>query len=197
MKSDTSGSRVSADVNPPLDDQQARLLSILSGRAGEPVTYTELRDAGIEFPAGLIAELELAGVEIDRCRVGVPGGRPVRAVRLLSPVEGHGQAVGEVFEPLRSSEPPSSPPVPPQQPSRLARGSEPTLAPSPPPQPPSGPSPRPDAVYVSRGAPPARPTASCGRRGPGSSQNRMLPGRWWTTHAPGGRGGLFGGAAQR
>src|SRR5689334_18481780 len=139
MKSDKSESRVSADVNPPLDDQQARLLSILSGRAGEPVTYTELRDAGIEFPAGLIAELELAGVEIDRCRVAVPGSRPVRAVRLPSTFEGYGPAVGEAFEPPRSSEPPSSPPPGSQPPSSLTGGSEPTSSTSRRPQPPAPP----------------------------------------------------------
>lgn len=82
----------------PFDEQQQHLLSILSRRAGEPVTYDELRDAGLEFPAGLIAELELAGVEVDRCRVAVPGGRSVRAVRLPSPVEGHLQAAEEFHE---------------------------------------------------------------------------------------------------
>ena len=169
MKSDKSGSRVSADVNPPLDDQQARLLSILSGRAGEPVTYTELRDAGIEFPAGLIAELELAGVEIDRCRVAVPGGRPIRAVRLPSTVEGYAPAVGEALEPPPSSEPPSSPPLGPQPPSSLAGGTEPTSStsrrqpPAPPFQPPTS------------AAPPSQPPTSAAP--PPQASPRDLPPR--------------------
>src|SRR5581483_626907 len=86
-----------------------------------PVTYDELRDAGLEFPAGLIAELELAGVEIDRCRVAVPGGRSVRAVRLPSPVEGYPQAGEEPHGPSPGlGQAPSSP-----------RGLEPTSRPAP------------------------------------------------------------------
>lgn len=64
------------------DEQQARLLGILARRDGKPVTYGELREAGIEFPAGLVAELELAGVEIERGQMIVPGGRRVTALRL-------------------------------------------------------------------------------------------------------------------
>lgn len=55
---------------------------MLRSRAGEPVTYAELQDAGIEFPASLISELELAGIEVERCHRARPGERPVRAVRL-------------------------------------------------------------------------------------------------------------------
>lgn len=105
----------------PFDDQQEHLLSILSRRAGEPVTYEELRDAGLEFPAGLIAELELAGVEVDRCRVAAPGGRSVRAVRLVSPVEGLPQAAEEIHNPSPDLRPASSPPS----------GLEPTSRPAP------------------------------------------------------------------
>jgi hypothetical protein len=93
----------------PFDDQQEHLLSILSQRAGEPVTYDELRDAGLEFPAGLIAELELAGVDVDRCRVAVPGGRSVRAVRLPSPVEPH---AGEEIQKASPGLGPASRPLP-------------------------------------------------------------------------------------
>lgn len=57
-------------------------MGILSRRAGHPVTYAELQSAGIEFPANLVAELELAGVEIDRCYSAGSGGQVVRAVRL-------------------------------------------------------------------------------------------------------------------
>lgn len=73
---------------PPFDGQQARLLSILASRTGEPVTYDELRRAGFEFPAGLVSEIELAGVEIERCRAAGSDGRPVAAVRLPHSVRG-------------------------------------------------------------------------------------------------------------
>ena len=102
----------------PFDDQQEHLLSILSRRAGEPVTYDALRDAGLEFPAGLIAELELAGVEVDRCRVAAPEGRFVRAVRLVSPVEGLPQAAEEIHKPSPGLGPVSSPPRGPEPTSR-------------------------------------------------------------------------------
>src|SRR5205823_3417380 len=68
----------------PLDDEQAQLLSILAGRAGQLVTFDELRAAGIELPASLVAEIELAGVEIDRFNGVGADGRPVRGVRLPS-----------------------------------------------------------------------------------------------------------------
>lgn len=87
-KSERSWSGASSNVDPaPRDYQQARLLEILGRRAGEPVTYAELQAAGIEFPASVVAELELAGAEIERCRSAAPGGRPVRAVRLTQAVE--------------------------------------------------------------------------------------------------------------
>lgn len=52
------------------DRQQAALLEILGRTPGTPVSYDELRAAGIEFPASVVAELELAGADIDRCAVG-------------------------------------------------------------------------------------------------------------------------------
>lgn len=67
---------------PSLDPQQARLLEVLTRRAGEPVTYAELQAAGIELPASVISELELAGVEIERCHTVGRAGRRVMAVRL-------------------------------------------------------------------------------------------------------------------
>jgi hypothetical protein len=51
-------------------------------RAGEPVAYADLQSAGIEFPGSVVTELELAGVQIDRCEAPGPAGRTVRAVRL-------------------------------------------------------------------------------------------------------------------
>jgi hypothetical protein len=86
--SEQSESRVSADRNlVARDSQQARVLGILARRAGELVTYDELRAAGIELPASLIAELELAGAEVDRVSGIAPDGRPVTGVRLASPAK--------------------------------------------------------------------------------------------------------------
>jgi tetratricopeptide (TPR) repeat protein len=64
------------------DEQQQRLLRILERAGGAPVGYETLRGAGIEFPAGVVAELELLGVAIERCTDVHYGGRPVASVRL-------------------------------------------------------------------------------------------------------------------
>ena len=71
------------------DHQQALVLDALRRAAGAPVSYGELRQAGVELPASVVTELELAGVAIERCAgeqrgvVGVrldpakdPGARP-------------------------------------------------------------------------------------------------------------------------
>jgi hypothetical protein len=42
-----------------LDQQQAVLLEMLRRAAGAPVSYAQLHDAGIEFPASVVSELEL------------------------------------------------------------------------------------------------------------------------------------------
>lgn len=98
----------------PQDAQQALVLDILRRRGGEPVPFAELQAAGIEFPASLVSELELAGFEIERCNSARVGERPVRAVRLASAV---GQAPLEEIpdeppvDPTRgpTDEPPVSP----------------------------------------------------------------------------------------
>lgn len=54
------------------DRQQALVLEALRRAAGVPVSYAELREAGVELPASVVSELELAGVTIERC-VGDPG----------------------------------------------------------------------------------------------------------------------------
>ena len=52
-------------------------------RAGDvPVSYAELNDAGVEFPASVVSELELAGVAIERCFGRGSGPRRLRGVRL-------------------------------------------------------------------------------------------------------------------
>jgi hypothetical protein len=62
-----------------LDHQQARVLGALRRAAGAPVSYAELRAVGVELPASVVSELELAGVAIERC----PGkGRGAVGVRL-------------------------------------------------------------------------------------------------------------------
>ena len=50
-----------------LDHRQALVLGALRRAAGAPVSYAEFREAGVEFPASVVSELELAGVAIERC----------------------------------------------------------------------------------------------------------------------------------
>ncbi|MGZ4325632.1 MAG: tetratricopeptide repeat protein [Solirubrobacteraceae bacterium] len=61
-----------------LDHQQALVLDALRRAACAPVSYAELRDAGVEFPASVVSELELAGVVIQRCVGTGPGAAGVR-----------------------------------------------------------------------------------------------------------------------
>jgi hypothetical protein len=60
----------------PLDGAQARLLDILRAAAGEPVTFAELRARGIENPATLCYELEIAGLPITHVERPQLGGMP-------------------------------------------------------------------------------------------------------------------------
>jgi hypothetical protein len=50
-----------------LEAQQALLVELLRRAGGAAVSYSELRDRGIELPASVVSELELAGFPIDRC----------------------------------------------------------------------------------------------------------------------------------
>lgn len=70
------------DPDPGLEQQQALLLKALRRAGGAPVSYSELKDAGIEFPASVVSELELAGVEIERASGSGPGSRREVGVRL-------------------------------------------------------------------------------------------------------------------
>jgi hypothetical protein len=63
------------------DSQQQRVLERLRAAGGRPVTFAELRGVGIDFPAAVVSELELAGYAIDRLH---EHGRQV-GVRLLEP----------------------------------------------------------------------------------------------------------------
>ena len=53
------------------DHQQALVLAVLRRAGGAPVSYAELRGAGVDLPASVVSELELAGVGIERCGAGV------------------------------------------------------------------------------------------------------------------------------
>jgi hypothetical protein len=53
-----------------VDAQQALLLELLRRAAGAPVSYRRLRDAGIEYPASVVSELELAGLPLERSHDG-------------------------------------------------------------------------------------------------------------------------------
>jgi hypothetical protein len=55
--------------------QQALLLRALHRRQGEGASFAELQDAGVEHPASVVSELELAGVPIQRCELHEHGAR--------------------------------------------------------------------------------------------------------------------------
>jgi hypothetical protein len=55
------------------------VLDALRRAAGAAVSYAELRKAGIELPASVVSELELAGLAVQRC---FGQGRGVVGVRL-------------------------------------------------------------------------------------------------------------------
>lgn len=77
---------IQRDVGGPsmvLDLQQAELLELLSAAEGEPVSYGELREAGIELPASTVAGLELAGLPIGRCVLDKARGVGARLERPL------------------------------------------------------------------------------------------------------------------
>jgi len=56
-----------------LEQQQALLLAALSRAQAQIVSYDELRDAGIEYPASVVAELELRGFPLERSFGGAAG----------------------------------------------------------------------------------------------------------------------------
>ncbi len=100
-----------------LDPQQALVLEALRRAHGEIVTYGQLRDAGIEYPATVVSELELAGLPVERRLDGIAaaqlslvrwlGGQdPDRAAPNRSAAREHGRALahdlGRVVELLVS-----------------------------------------------------------------------------------------------
>jgi tetratricopeptide (TPR) repeat protein len=69
-----------------LDEQQAQLVERLRAAGGAPVSFEELRAAGIENPALLCYELAAVGLPITRtCAAG--GGMPALSVRLEDELE--------------------------------------------------------------------------------------------------------------
>ncbi len=85
-----------------LEEQQATLLRHLGNAHGKPVSYAALRDAGVEYPASVACELELAGAEIEHCYVSTgrgDAGARVPALRLdvqqiAEPARAHGPGPG-------------------------------------------------------------------------------------------------------
>jgi hypothetical protein len=67
---------------PTLEHQQAVVVEMLRRARGEAVSFDHLRDAGVEFPASVVAELELAGIPLRRCRVARGTGRRGTGVQL-------------------------------------------------------------------------------------------------------------------
>jgi hypothetical protein len=63
------------------DTLQQRLLERLRAASPEPVSFTNLRSGGIDFPAAIVSELELSGYPVDR----VHRGGVLVGVRLLEP----------------------------------------------------------------------------------------------------------------
>jgi hypothetical protein len=59
------------------DEQQALLLEALDGSPGA-VSYERLREIGVEYPASVASELELAGLPLERCYTDASS--PQRAV---------------------------------------------------------------------------------------------------------------------
>ncbi|MFZ0377033.1 MAG: hypothetical protein WAL38_04325 [Solirubrobacteraceae bacterium] len=109
------------------DEQQALVLNALRTAAGRPVSFSELRQAGVEFPASIVSELELSGIAIQRCRVS--GGREP-GVRLVLAAEPPAEPAPEPA-PAPTSEPiPNSTaaPAPAPLPTKPTFAAEPSLA---------------------------------------------------------------------
>lgn len=66
------------------ESQQAIVLRLLREADGATVSYERLRDAGVELPASIVSELELAGIPIEHRYEGA-GGSPRRPGVRLNP----------------------------------------------------------------------------------------------------------------
>ncbi len=104
-----AGARASTTTLEGRDHQQKLVLDALRRAAGAPVSYAELRAVGIDLPASVVSELELAGVAVERC---VGEGTGVVGVRLDPANEVTVQATPdpeEQFRPPFSRRPPVDP----------------------------------------------------------------------------------------
>lgn len=75
MAATDSGFSESLPLVRPLDEEQARLVEILRAAGGSEVSFEELRRQGIENPAVLAYELEIAGLAITHVQRLGPGDR--------------------------------------------------------------------------------------------------------------------------
>jgi hypothetical protein len=82
QRSEHGGETSPAAPSVGLDEQQARLLAALRRAGGAPVSYAELREVGVELPATVVSELQLAGVPVERCYGGSGDAPGVAGVRL-------------------------------------------------------------------------------------------------------------------
>jgi Tetratricopeptide repeat len=82
LSGEESGRGAPRGAPPARESQQALLLRVLREAAGATVSYAELRDAGIDLPASVVSELELAGIPIDHSYEGAGGARRRPGVRL-------------------------------------------------------------------------------------------------------------------
>jgi hypothetical protein len=69
----------------PLDEEQERLVEILRAAKGRPVSFEQFRLRGIENPATLAYELEIAGIPIAHVQQPRVGGSPVDVGIRLEP----------------------------------------------------------------------------------------------------------------
>ena len=77
MTPEVSGFADQSTLVRPLDEEQARLVEILQDAGGRPVSFEQFRAHGIENPAMLAYELEIAGFPIAHVHRRQPGGPPV------------------------------------------------------------------------------------------------------------------------
>jgi len=87
----------------PLDEEQARLVAILRAAGGRTVSYERLHALGVENPATLAYELEIAGLEITHVRRPLRGGEAVHpGIRLEdapATAESNGSERGDLAAP--------------------------------------------------------------------------------------------------
>jgi hypothetical protein len=94
---------------PARESQQALLLRLLREADGAPVSYERLRNAGIELPASVVSELELAGIPIEHVYEGGGAGARRPGVK-LNPALDPERAAAEAEATVESGERPTPAP---------------------------------------------------------------------------------------